>query len=662
MRISLSPRAAARALILVAACAGAVHTTVHAQTTEEVFAAHRLAHSTDRIIVKMRVAPGAAMSGAQERGGTAMNEHVRRFATRTSVALEPLRLLAGQAHLLRLPGTMSLEDARALARRIAQDPEVEYAEPDYRIRLLQVTPNDAEYPEQWYLHDPIGGIRAPEAWQFTVGNPSIVVAVLDSGIVTHADLVGRTVPGYDLVSADANGQFAVANDGNGRDDESSDPGDWITTQEKNSVAAFINSTCPAPEDSSWHGTLIAGIIGAASNNGNTAAGHGVSIAGVTWTSMIQPVRVFGKCLGYLSDFAEGVRWAAGLPVSGTQPNSTPAQVINLSVGANGACPQTMRQAFSAAFAAGLKAAVIAAGNENQFASAVWPGNCGGNIIAVTATRKSGDRTSYGNFGAAVAIAAPGGENPFTEGLISISNSGLRGPEVSPDGDSLLLVTGTSFSAPLVAGAAALVLAQRPELSAQELRSVLQASARPFPPTSDCAQNGCGAGLLDARAAVDLARTGFIVSPFEAKFAPTPVGQTSSTLTVTARNYSAGAINIGTVALSGAAAGVFNMNDACGGKELAGGDICTIALSFVPNAASTFSATLTIPSNAPSGNATVRLLGIEASVAPPPTTPAATSDSGGGGCTLGRSHADWSLALLLLCAACARIRVRRVRAT
>lgn len=183
-----------------------------------------------------------------------------------------------------------------------------------------LVPNDPQYTNQWHYKGTYG-IDAPAAWDIITGSTDIVVAVIDTGICNHADLAGRYLPGYDFVS-----DVLVANDGGGRDGDASDPGDWITAAEDGS-GYFAG--CGA-SDSSWHGTHVAGTIGAASNNN-------FGVAGINWVSKILPVRVLGKCGGNTSDIIDGMRWAAGLTVAGVPANPYPAKVLNMSLGGSGAC-------------------------------------------------------------------------------------------------------------------------------------------------------------------------------------------------------------------------------------------------------------------------------------------------------------------------------------
>ena len=184
--------------------------------------------------------------------------------------------------------------------------DVEYAEPDRILRHTAI-PDDPQYPYQWHYFD-TWGINAPGAWDITTGSSNVVVAVINTGITNHADLIGRTLPGYDFIK-----DTLVANDGNGRDSDPSDPGDWITASDASGY--FIG--CDV-SDSSWHGTHVAGTIGAATNS------LGIGVARASTGCPKSCVRVLGKCGGYDSDIIDGMRWAAGLSV-GVPANPNPAR-------------------------------------------------------------------------------------------------------------------------------------------------------------------------------------------------------------------------------------------------------------------------------------------------------------------------------------------------
>jgi serine protease len=209
---------------------------------------------TDQLIVKLRD-PQTARAQILSAG------HLSTLNAAAGVALEHFRPMSGDAHVLKLPQLMTVAEAQAIAARLSADPSVEYAEPDRRMFPMLV-PNDPQYVNQWHYKEStteVGGANLPGAWDITTGVASVVVAVIDTGIRPHADLVGRTVPGYDFIS-----NLAVANDGDLRDAGPSDPGDWV-------IANECGPGSPA-RNSSWHGTHVAGTIGAATNNGVGVAG------------------------------------------------------------------------------------------------------------------------------------------------------------------------------------------------------------------------------------------------------------------------------------------------------------------------------------------------------------------------------------------------------
>ena len=185
---------------------------------------------------------------------------------------------------------------------------------------------------------------------------AITIGVIDTGYRPHVDLAGRFVAGYDFI-----GDPLVANDGDGRDSDPLDPGDWITSAEN---ASGYFAGCGV-SNSSWHGTHVSGTIGAVANNG-------IGVAGINQVSKIQPLRVLGKCGGYTSDIADAIRWAAGLTVTGVPANPTPDRVVNISLGGSGACGSTFQNAINAAVAAGT-VVVVAAGNSNANAANFTPG-------------------------------------------------------------------------------------------------------------------------------------------------------------------------------------------------------------------------------------------------------------------------------------------------
>lgn len=438
--------------------------------------------------------------------------------------------------------------SEALAARLAAQADVEYAVPDRRKKRV-AAPNDPLYAAnaatspavgQWYLRAPTSTVRsainAEAAWNVTTGSSSVVVAVLDSGVrFDHPDLAGKLLAGYDFVDVDRDlngnpipGSFLTSKDGNGYDTNAADEGDGITATEANLVGGlFEGCTTFDPdtnrylaEPSSWHGTQVSGLIGALTNNGTGMASVGRNVR-------VLPVRVLAKCGGWDSDILAAMRWAAGISVPGaTIDNPTPAKVLNLSLGGGSTCSASYQDAVAEITAVGA-VIVASAGNGNGRAVSE-PASCDG-VIGVGGLRHEGDKVGYSDIGPELSISAPAGNcvntaqnEPCLYPILTTSNSGTYNPVTNAAGGSIYTdeganaTVGTSFSAPLVAGTAALMLSVRPELSPTEVRRLLMASARAFPRIvanncqapgdfdqidCNCTTSTCGAGMLDASAAV-----------------------------------------------------------------------------------------------------------------------------------------------------------------
>jgi serine protease len=352
-------------------------------------------------------------------------------------------------------------------------------------------PQDAYYGQQWHLWGE-HGINAPSAWASTTGSKSIVVAVLDTGITQHPDLDSQVVAGYDFVSS-----AASARDGDGWDADATDMGDYS-----------------GADSSSWHGTHVAGIIGAAANT--------IGVIGVAPSSKIQPVRVLGSTGGSTADLIAALRWAAGLSVPGVPNNPTPAKVINISMGTDSATPCRLsgqslgatEEALAAVKAAGVTT-ITAAGNFNMPAAYSYPGNCYP-TLNVGATNFSGDRAVYSNYSVqdsttgdfvGVDLSAPGGDHTDFVG----APDGTTGRIISTRNDGKTTIgtpsydyeEGTSMAAPVVTGVVALVYAIKPNITFDDIwLKVIQPSLTPFDATSNCAiKKICGGGIVNAAGAV-----------------------------------------------------------------------------------------------------------------------------------------------------------------
>lgn len=423
-------------------------------------------------------------------------------ATLSSYGLESATpRLGGGEYIYRIPpsmvATFAAQDARdstwAIARRLQARPDVEYAHPNFILYITDrprtmVTPdripNDPRFARQWhYLNNGAatgespGGISLPRAWDMSSGDAAVVVAILDTGILpAHPDIAGspNLLPGFDMIT-----DPATANDGDGRDNDPTDPGDAAGANE-----CFPGS--PALPDS-WHGTHVAGTVGVGVTD------NGVGVAGVNWAVGTLPVRVLGRCGASTTDINDAIRWAAGLPVPGAPTNPTPARVINMSLGTPpgvpcSAAPST-QAAINDAVAAGATV-VVAAGNDAVDASQVMPASCN-NVVTVAASDARGRLvTRYSNFGTTIEIMAPGGDvqrddtgDGDPDGVLSMVQGGYA------------YYNGTSMATPHVAGVAALWLAADPALTPAQLMAELQANA--LPRTSVQCPELCGAGLLNA---------------------------------------------------------------------------------------------------------------------------------------------------------------------
>jgi subtilisin family serine protease len=397
-------------------------------------------------------------------------------------------------------------------KRFTSD-DVLLVEPD-RWMTATALPDDPRLDDQWGTHDQDetdGGysVRAEGAWAITTGSEDIRVAVLDTGITAHPELDDRRVAGYDFI-----GNLGTANDGNGRDADPSDPGD----------------PCYG-DSSSWHGTHVAGTIGAEADNG-------VGITGLNWVSKIQPVRVLGVCGGYTSDVADGIKWAAGGTVSGVPANANPSRVINLSLGGWGACSTGEQAAIDYAVGQGALV-VVAAGNDEDDAANYSPANCD-DVIVVAATSREGKKSWYSNYGDIVTVAAPGGDDSVDGGILSTLNTGTSSPGTPAYG----FYQGTSMATPHVAGVLSLLLSVAPELRLADVLTLLAETSQPFPAdlsADSCSDpDMCGVGIIDATALLTAAAAGD--TPQEISFsAPAdkylgetpfnPIGTATSTLPV-----------------------------------------------------------------------------------------------------------------------------------
>ena len=419
-----------------------------------------------------------------------------------------------------LPVLGSLQTPQAIRAALQALPGVRFASPDIQLQRTAVpAPNDGAYSvnQASYMHTgAYASLRMQDVWEQARGSSNVVIAVLDSGVLfDNPELKGRLLPGYDFVSnvtpptgTRENGTVfdSGSNDGNGRDPDPSDPGD----------APPPGFNCPdGSTTSSWHGTTVASVAAAQSNNGQF-------LAGMDWNAKVLPVRVSGRCgIATSSDIVDAFYWATGSdrvdPSIGVNPN--PANVINLSFASDtpllgSSCSSTDMLAVAIADARARNVAVVVSAGNNSGGPVQYPANCPG-TIAVGAAQQNGQLSTYTAKGAGLGfltLHAPGDAEAF---YLGAGNTGSLGP--NPSGTTALRYAGTSFSAPMVAGAVSLLNAVRPGITPAEIDNLLRSTALPYAANAEmvngvlgtfrrnCTTSSCGAGLLNPLAAINAAR-------------------------------------------------------------------------------------------------------------------------------------------------------------
>ena len=397
-------------------------------------------------------------------------------------------------------------------------PDTPGASPDVTngtITETEITPNDPLWALQWHFQnngtgegESTGGAGFQDFWtrQGTEGSPDIVVAVVDTGLqMNHPDIKDspNIASGWDMVS-----DPRMGNDGDGRDSDANDPGD------------LCDPSVPYAADT-FHGTHVAGTIGAAATN------NGAGVAGGAWNVKIVPVRALGKCGGRLSDINDAIRWAGGLiPAEDEEGNEVwndnPADIINLSIGLFEYCPASLQDAIDSVTERGV-IVVSAAGNARVATQFYAPGGCA-NVISVAAGDARGQIAPYSNFGPEVDILAPGGDltrddngDGRPDGVLSTKASTNCYDPVTGEGVENCFYAyeqGTSMAAPHVSAALALLKARDPDADSDELVATLLAAVDPrepqqcagscalYPGTTpiegspDMCLRPCGQGLLN----------------------------------------------------------------------------------------------------------------------------------------------------------------------
>lgn len=500
------------ALIALSAC---VAVPAFGQSREYNGEFRHITAATDQVIVKWRAAKPAL---------TTVSSRIEKLSSASGLQMQHKGRITADTDVLKLERPLDDGELAAVLTQLRANPEVEYAVANQR-RWAHALPSDPLFTQQWYLQSAeASATRAEQAWDITVGSNTTVVAVLDTGVrFEHPDLGldmagGKLLGGYDFVS-----DPIIANDGDGADADASDPGDWVSTADRQ-LPSFANCM---ENPSSWHGTRVSSLIGALTNEAQGMAGKG-------WSTVLLPVRALGKCGGLDSDIIMAMRWAAGLSVPGIPANTHPAKIINMSLGAAGACSAAYQSTVNEITSRGI---LIIASAGNEGGPIETPANCSG-VLAVTGLRHAGTKVGYSSLGPQAAIGAPAGNcvnavgQPCLFSILAATDSGTTAPLSPTWTDQINYNTGTSFSAPLVSGAAALMHSVNAQLAPANYITLIRESALPFATTSTttttvchvptgatdiqqteciCTTQTCGAGMLDTHAAVLASQRPFAIA-------------------------------------------------------------------------------------------------------------------------------------------------------
>lgn len=363
------------------------------------------------------------------------------------------------------------------AKELSVNEDYRWSGPNYVLHGAAI-PNDPNYGFQW--HYPL--INLPQAWDITTGSEDVVVAVIDSGVYDHPDLVSNVnySLGYDFVASPLN-----SGDGDGPDPDARDPGELFPE------VTYLS-----------HGTHVAGTVGASSNDGT-------GVAGVNWDVTLMPVRVLGiDGSGSCWEVSQGIKWAGGLGNDSETLPARTADIINMSLGGSGFCPGSQELVNQLA-AKGI-VIIASAGNEST-STPQYPAGLD-NVVSVSATTYSDELAYYSNFGSTIDVAAPGGDlsadldgDGYPDGVLSTIMT--IEPGSSEQKSDYVYFQGTSMASPHIAGVAALMKSVYPEMGSDEFFTAVSSGEITIDLANDGPTNkdpSFGYGRIDAEKATNWA--------------------------------------------------------------------------------------------------------------------------------------------------------------